>query len=113
MAAQYPDLDNDGQQPPPGAHPALLIAGREQHIGRVGDRHGDREGLAMRVVHHARPALGVLVEAQRGGVTGKGHRSRRTWRGHSGPVLAAVGPPCAPSSVRRREPTRTGPVLAS
>ena len=33
----------------------------------------------MRVVHHARPAVCVLVETQRGGITGKGHGSRRPW----------------------------------
>ena len=108
-----PGAGQRGQEPPPPAHPAGLIAGREQHIGRVGDRHGDREALAMRVVHHARPAVGVLVEAQRGGVTGKGHGSRRPRRGDSGPVLDAVGPPCAPSSARPQEPTRTMPDLAS
>ena len=57
----------------------------------MGDRHGDREALAMRVVHHARPAVWVLVETQRSGVTGKGHGSRRAWRRHSRSVLALSG----------------------
>ena len=97
MAAQYPDLDKLGQQPSPGAHPALLVAGREKDVGRVGDGDSDREDLAVRVVHHAGRALGVLVEAQRGGVAGKGHRAGRTRRGHSGPVLVLSGHACGPS----------------
>ena len=53
----------------------------------MGDGDSDGEDLAVRVVHHARPALRLLVETQRGGVAGKGHRASRTWRGHSGPIL--------------------------
>ena len=79
----------------------------------MGDRHGDREALAMRVVHHARPAVWVLVETQRSGVTGKGHGSRRAGHRHSGSVLALSGRLARGSSVRPREPIRTGPVLAS
>ena len=91
MAEQYPERDNEANSLPHARHPAGLIAGREQDIGRVGDRHGDREALAMRVVHHARPAVGVLVKAQRGGVTGKGHGSRRPWRRRLGPGTRLSG----------------------
>ena len=101
-----PRLGQAGQQPSPGAHPALLVAGREQDVGRMGDGDGDREDLAVRVVHHARCALRVLVEAQRGGVAGKGHRAGRTRRGHSGPVLMLSGHACGPSRSSRRGPTR-------
>ena len=80
-------LGQRGQQASPGAHPALLVAGREQHVGRVGNGDGRREGLPVRVVHHAGKALRVLVKAQRGGVAGKGHRAGRTWYGDASPVL--------------------------
>ena len=91
MAAQYPDLDTLANNRPQALTRLCWSPGREQDVGRMGDGDRDREDVAVRVVHHAGRAIGILVEAQRGGVAWKGHRAGRTRSGHSGPILVLSG----------------------